>query len=197
MKLNRLALFSLLVVVVLTSAFASVASAGDALLGKKLLRWEVSAGVYADTTFLTDESDTTRTEGIDTSDWDWDAIAAGQLTGGNTAARVVFESDLNNGVSDTLYYTVELGGYKGFGYNGSIVTTYGNSAVAAGGTAHAGAGVNVWTGALLADTDSYLLQNIWMIPSFRLRVVGDQSGTTPKISGLKCYVLYPQRAASK
>lgn len=201
MKLNvsrflvTLALFAL----VLTSAFASLSHAADTILGVKQLRWkEVGAISLTDTTFMTDETDTTRTEPIDTYDWDWDAILAGSLTGGN-AVRVLFVSSTatNNGVTDSLYYTVEVGSGRDSVYSANTTFT-----AAVGGTALSAGGItspngNVWSGQLLADPDSFGANNISLIPSFRLRVSGDVSGTTPKISGLKCYVLYPQRAASK
>lgn len=201
MKLNvsRFAVTLALFALVLTSAFATVAHAGDVLLGVKQLRWkEVGATALTDTTFMTDEADTTRTEPIDTYDWDWDAILAGSLTGGN-AVRVMFVSSTatNNGVTDSLYYTVEVGSGRDTLYsaNTSFSGAVGGCALSAGGITSPNA--NVWVGQLLSDPDSFGANNISLIPSFRLRVGGDVGGTTPKISGLKCYVLYPQRAASK
>jgi hypothetical protein len=199
MKLNRLALFSLLVAVVLTSVLASFASAGDALLGVKQLRWkEVGAIVYTDTTFMTDEADTTRTEPIDTYDWDWDAIASGALTGGH-GVRVFFVSSTttNNGVTDSLYYTVEVGTGRDTIYaaNTSFSGAVGGCALAAGGITSPNS--HVWSGQLLSDPDSFSANNVYLVPSFRLRVGGDVGGSTPKVSGLKCYITYPQRAASR
>lgn len=207
MKLNRLALFALLAVVVLTSAFAAVAQSGDAVLAVKALRWkEVGSIVYTDTTFLEDENDTIRTEPIDTSDWDWDAIAHSQLTGGVSAARVFFVSTTgtNNGVSDSLNYTVEIGTARDtmYAYAAGVPSlagahALGNFALAAGGILGGGAKSNVWAGPIIADPDGATGPNVWLAPAFRLRVAGDLSGSSPKISGLKCYVVYPQRAASK
>lgn len=199
MKLNRLALFSLTLAVVLTSVFASFAQAGDAILGVTQLRWkEVGAIVYTDTTYLTDEADTTRTEPLDTSDWDWNSIATGQLTGGH-GVRVFFVSSTatNNGVSDSLYFTVEVGTGRDTIYaaNTSFSGAVGGCALAAGGITSPNS--HVWSGQLLCDPDSFLANNVYLVPSFRLRVGGDVGGTTPKISGLKCYVTYPKRAASK
>jgi hypothetical protein len=56
---------------------------------------------------------------------------------------------------------------------------------------------NVWVGSLVVDVDSPAVNNVWLVPSFRLRVGGDVGGTAPKVSGLKCYVIYPRRAEAQ
>lgn len=205
MKQSRFALVFALAAIVITSVFASFASAGDAVMNVKQLRWkEVGAIVYTDTTFMTDEADTIRTEPIDTSDWDWDAIAHSQLTGGASAARVFFVSSTatNNGVTDSLYFNVEIGTgrdtlYAQAGDPITIAPALGNCAPAASGILGAGANSHVWAGNIIADPDASAVPNVWFAPSFRLRVRGDITGSGPKVSGLKCYVVYPQRAASK
>lgn len=207
LSVSRFAVLFCTLAVVLVSAFASLASADDAIMNVKRLRWkEVGSIVYTDTTFITDESDTIRTEPIDTSDWDWDMIAHSQLTGGASAARVFFVSSTatNNGVTDSLNYTVEIGTGRDtlYAYAAGVpaLTTahaFGNFALAAGGIIGGGANSNVWSGPLVADPDGATAPNIWLAPSFRLRVAGDLSGSSPKVSGVKCYVVYPQRAASK
>ncbi len=63
LSVSRFAVLLCTLAVVLVSAFASFASADDAILAVKQLRWkEPGAIVYTDTTFITDESDTIRTE---------------------------------------------------------------------------------------------------------------------------------------
>jgi hypothetical protein len=159
-----------------------------------------AGNMTADTTFLTDEADTLRTVGISTADWDWDTIArnAGQVATGGPAARVYFWSSTgtNNGATDSIYYTIEKshGRDSSFTYNGSLAAAVGSCAIADG---TAGAAVNVWVGTLKADPDSPGINDIWMAPYFRLKIAGDQSGTTPKVSGLRCVIVYPKRAESQ
>lgn len=182
----------MLAALVAFAAFAPPLNASDARLRVKPLQWlEVGSIVPTDTTYLTDEADTTRTIPIQTDDWDWNAILASQLTGGTSCARVMFSANLNNAVTDTIYYTLEQGTGRDSAYtqNGTIVA-------AAGAVALSPTFSNVWIGSLQIDPDSAPgVNNAWLCPSFRLRVAGDQSGTTPKISGLRVYVIYPQRAS--
>lgn len=180
---------------------AAPASASDARLKVKALQIrEVGAIAATDTTFLTDEADTIRTVPISTIDWDWDAIIHSQLTGGNAAARIWFVSTTgtNNAVTDTIYYTVEQGtgapGDTAYTLNTNIAAAVGSVALASGGgSTFAGAQSNVWCGALIADTDGLGANNLLYCPSFRIRFLGDISGTTPKVSGVKVFVSYPQR----
>lgn len=201
MKLNRLALLSLLAVVLLTSAFASLAQAGDAVLNSKQVQWvEPGATSAIDTTFITDENDTCRTVAISTQDWDWDALAHNTFSAGTSGARVYFVATGGaiNGVSDTLNYQIEInvGGVWQINPGLTTATVY-NSAVCPAGATNIGNTTGIFSGMLPLDPDTFVLGNLWYVPEFRLRVAGDQSGSTPKISGVKCFVVYPQRAASK
>lgn len=201
MKLSRIALLLSLVAVVLASTVATIAHAGDALIATKQVQWiEPGASTATDTTFVQDENDSVRTVAIDTSDWDWDSIAHAQLTGGSSVVRIWFVATGGASVaSDTLNYAVEPYVGSVYGYNSALpaAASVWNSAYVWGGTLQAGHGNLVFAGSLLADPDSYSLSNVWLTPQFRIVLRGDQSGSSPKVSGVKCYVTYPQRAASK
>lgn len=189
------------------------AEAGDGVVTSKIVRWkEVGAIVLTDTTFMTDETDTTRTEWISTDDWDWPAILAqGSVATGYAAARITFvASRATNGVTDTINFLPEFaaGGPDlrrqstvannlkpdtMFTHNGTIVATVGSVAVANFQTDP------VWQGILWVDPDTpeYTTKAAWLAPKFRLRVCGDVSGSTPKLSGLFCIISYLKRAGAR
>lgn len=203
MRLNRTAvavsLLAVLFAAVAVNVFVAFASP---VLAVKQLKWrdtlgQAVANLPADTTFLTDEVDTTRTYPIDTYDWDWSAFQGGATTSGLSNVKVMFVSSTatSNGVTDSLYFTVEKGTGQDSTYslNTSFSGAAGGCAVNEAGTAMG----NVWVGSLIVDTDSPSVNNVWLVPSFRLRVGGDVGGTTPKVSGLKCYIIYPRRAEAQ
>jgi len=181
-------------------------------MAQKLVPWrDPNAPVPSDTTFLTDEADTTRTFPIDTADWDWAAIgqANGGVATGAWAARVYFTAPVSNGVTDTMYFTIESSGGGGAGGVGATVADtifsynpagqIGSGSIIAAlpqGTGNSGA-LGIWSALLPVDPDTPGSTNIWMVPKFRFRVFGDVSGTTPKNSGLRCTVVYPKRQESQ
>lgn len=203
LSVSRFAVLFCTLAVVLVSAFASVASAADAILAVKQVQWlEPGASTATDTTFITDENDSVRTVPISTQDWDWDAILHNTYSAGAGPVRVFFVATggANNGVTDTLFYRPEysVGGVTQLvSGNGVITGAVGNSAVCPTGSASIGNGNVIFTGTLLFDPDTFASNNVWLAPEFQLKVSGDISGSTPKVSGVKCYVVYPQRAASK
>jgi hypothetical protein len=179
------------------------------IMANKLVPWRDANSPLSpgDTTFLTDEADTTRTQAIDTYDWDWAAIgqANGGVATGAWAARVYFTAPVSNGVTDTVYFTIEQSAGGGAGGIGSAVSDTIFSYNPAGqigsgtllyalpqGTGNSGA-LGVWSALLPVDPDTPGNSNIWLVPRFRLRVFGDVSGTTPKNSGLRCTIVYPKR----
>ena len=206
-------------VLVLVAALAAIfvtprpsAAQASAILTTKLVRWqEVGAIVYTDTTFMTGMSDTTRTEWIDTSDWDWDAIKR-NLTGGvvGAVARITFVSRTatSNAVTDTIYFYPEVSissvsNPADTAWTLAPAMGAGAGPVAAVGTYASSAGTNpigalAWYGLLIGDSDGIAtgVPNLYECPRFRLRVNGDVSGTTPKVSGLACYITYLKRAGS-
>lgn len=192
----------------------SFSTAHAATLVSKVVSWK-EVGVLApiDTTFMTDETDTTRTVGIDTGDWDWNAILAqGSVATGWPICTVNFVcTRANNGVTDTLYYNPEWGtGSAGdlrkaaLGATLKPDTTYlfnGTIAAAKGSCAQsfiASPNVNVWTGVVMLDPDTQGANAASGPPSrFRLRVAGDQSGSTPKLSGLMCIITYLRKDSAR
>jgi len=193
--MRKLGVFTVLALV--ASCMATSAFAYDSFLSSKPLKWkEVGAIVYTDTTFLTDEADTIRTETVYTSDWDWNAASNGVATDMPIATVCfVVTGGANNGVSDSLYFTIEKGAAADtfFTHNGNLAAAMGSCALAP----DASPNQAVYVGYLVSDPNGQGVNNVWLAPKFRLRVSGDVSGTTPKLSGLKCYIAYPKRALSQ
>ena len=162
---------------------------------KKQLKW---AGATPDSTYLTDEADTTRTLAIETTDWDWSAMAAVTSTPltGFVGAHIMFVATASNQAADSIYYYVEHGDGDGRFQTVahlSAVGALGNCAVVLNPATIPG---RIFLGALIADTDAVpaLASNVWLSPQFRLQVFGDQGGTTPILSGLRAYIIYPRRS---
>lgn len=183
-----------------TSAFAM----GARLVGRDVKWREPGILLARDTTFMTSEVDTTRTEWISTADWDWEAMFFSDLAANQGGAVVTFWSQnlTNNGVTDTLYYLVERGvrrrGDDAISADSVIAQFQGTSAAALGNVAlsnGASPNSNVWTGTLISDQDQVTQNgiNIYGAEFIRLRVHGDQDGTTPKISQLRCRITYLKR----
>lgn len=201
MRFNRKAVaVSMLAVMVAALVVNVVTAIASPVLAVKQLKWrdtlgQAVASLPADTTFQTDEADTVRTYPIDTYDWDWSMFSGGGAALAHAKIMFVSSTLTSNGVTDTLYFNVEKGTGQDsvYAYNGSIAATLGYCAVAENATVMG----NVWVGNLLVDTDTPGVNNIWLTPSFRIRVAGDQSGSTPKISGLKAYIIYPRRAEAQ
>jgi len=202
MRTNRgwLGAVFLTAMAVLTVFSASAVIAGPAFVSKQV-KWLDSAfaGAAADTTYLTDENDSTRTVWIDTGDWDWSVLGANATSSGAINAKVFFSTVGNSATAtDTIYFTIEKGQFGGspadttYGYNGTIAAAVGSQALAANGMQG-----KVWEGALLVDVDTPSANNIWLAPRFRLRVVGDQSGSSPVVPGLKCTIVYPKRSETQ
>jgi len=203
------------VVLILALAMSAVlsTSARAGTLFSKVVKWkEVGVVASVDTTFMTDEADTTRTEWIDTSDWDWDSILRqGSVATGYPIARVTFvASRATNGVTDTLNFLPEFAASNStirsqstlantlkpdtmFTHNGTIVATVGSVAVATFQTDP------VWQGIIWADPDTpeYTTKAGILAPRLRLRVCGDVSGTTPKLSGLFCIITYIRKDGAR
>jgi len=170
------------------------------------------ASLPNDTTFMTDEADTTRTAGINTDDWDWAAIgqSAGGVATGGWACKVYFVAPVSNAVTDSIYFTVEQGavGTSGgvganavdtlFSYNplGQVGGGSGQGVALPVGVGNSGS-TGIWAAQLVVDPDTPGNTNLWMVPKFRLRVHGDVSGTTPKLSGFRCFIVYPKRQESQ
>ena len=200
-----LAVLAITTVIGLCKFFEPDPAQAGPFMAVKQLTWRdaSAAGGLADTTFLQDENDTTRTVAIMTDDWDWAAIgqAQGGVATGALAARVMFVATaLTNGVTDTIYFNVEKGTGKDsiFTYSGTITAAVGSVALPEGNvSSSATATSGVWTGMLVVDPDTPGAANIWMAPAIRLRVAGDQSGSSPKVSGLKAYIVYPKRQESQ
>jgi hypothetical protein len=180
----------------------------------KVVPWHVD-GVTApsDTTFLTDEADTTRTGWIDTDDFDWPAILAqGSVATGYPLCTVNFIcTRANNGVTDSIYFNPEWGVANAKVRSQSALANTlkpdtffvsSTTIAAAKGTCAqsfiASPNYNVWTGVVMYIPTTQVLNTAGaVIPRFRLRVAGDQSGTTPKLSGLFCIITYLKRGAGQ
>jgi hypothetical protein len=152
-----------------------------------------------DTVFVTDEADTQRTVTLNTGDWDWPELSH-QATAAIPVAFVTFTAQVGNAVSDTLRYLVEtcdtpVGSTEVWSYfvGGSLAATdaLGNVAVLQGSISTTSS--LAFKGALVIDPDASggpSPTNIYGAGKIRLRVIGDQSGTTPKLSGVKCSIRY-------
>ena len=186
-------------------------------LATKIVKWNDTLGMNvsslpSDTTFMTDEADTTRTAGITTEDWDWAAIGqgVGGVATGGWAAKVYFVSNTQNAVTDSIYFTIEQGVSGGaggllaavadtlFSYNplGQVGGGAGQGVALPLGIGCSGS-YGVWAAQLPIDPDTPGNTNLWMVPKFRLRVHGDVTGSTPKLSGFRCYIVYPKRQESQ
>lgn len=192
------------------AAFSGVAQAGDYVWVTKHVKWkEVGAIATTDTTFLTDEADTVRTEAIDTSDWAWEALGPALDAGGIGHALIQFiATGANNGVSDSLYFTIEKGAGEPNGAGAIFKSQNADTFFTANTTIAAAVGAvalapsaspnnRVFEGALVADPDGIGVNNLWLARKFRIRMAGDVSGTTPKLSGLVCVITYPKRAQAR
>ena len=182
-----------------------IAFAGPQLAVKQV-KWRDTLGQSAatvphDTTFLQDEADTTRTVAVYTDDWDWGQIGHGGVATG-TFVRVWFVATGSAipETSDSLYFQIERGVVgvdavtdSSFTISTTIASGAGQQAIAEGDRT----GGRVWLGVLPVDPDTPGATNLWLVPKFRLRVCGDQSGAAPRISGLKCFISYPKRQESQ
>lgn len=147
-------------------------------------------GTAADTQFVTDEADSTRTDWIDTSTWAWDTYT---IPGASSAAIIVANVEIacntNNAAADTIYYMIEKRA-QGRGVAPGRATQNSTMAAAAGSQALIVGGVSatqaMYRGVLLWDPDTPATIN-QLVPGdvFRLVVKGDQGGTTPKLSGTR------------
>jgi hypothetical protein len=154
-----------------------------------------------DTTFVTDESDSDFVV-INTADWDWPAAnpASGILP--YVQAFVTFTAQTSNAAGDSIYYVVQRG-VPTYTAAGIPITIWENwpagPTSAAGNVAVVDQGFggtsNVrYSGVLLADADALPTAiNCYGAGLIRLRVQGDQGGTTPKLSGVRCFIRYPKR----
>lgn len=181
------------------------------------------ASTAKDTMYVTSASDTARTTMIDMGDADWAAIySSGSVATGYKVARVVFvATKANNGASDTLRFNIERAPGNGlnapatfatscascradtfFSFNPiNVVVTASNSlgsvaVCAPGGTAStptAGYNNNVFEGAIVTIPNSHAANDGFGLKRFRLVIAGDLSGTTPKLSGVKGFLIYPAK----
>jgi len=183
--------------------FALVAAFGLALahpasangLGFKTIAGTWSTGL--DTTFVADESDSDFVT-FDLSDMDWMPFSAG--TNVYEAAIVTFTANVSNAAGDSIYWVVQRGTSYYNQVSSTTVTAWENwpagPTSAAGNVAIVDQGfggtANVrYVGVLLADPDAAASAiNIWGAKMIRLRVQGDQGGTTPKLSGVRCSIRY-------
>lgn len=164
-------------------------------------------GSAKDTTFITDENDSTRTDEIDTATWDWNAFhIAGASSGAIVVAHVEIAANLSNGAADTTYFTIEKKSQARnlstgaamagkWTYNATMAAAAGACAVLQG---VAQAGQALYRGVLLYDPDTQpALNTINPGDIFRLVVKGDQGGTTPKLSGCRITITAPIRQARR
>jgi hypothetical protein len=129
----------------------------------------------------------------------------GGVATGSWGARVYFIAPVSNGVSDSLYFSVESGASGAVGGIGAAAVdtlfSYAPAGLIGSQTTIAalpqGAGPSgataIFSALLPVDPDTPGQTNVWLVPKFRLRVFGDVSGTTPKLSGLRCIIVYPKR----
>jgi hypothetical protein len=194
--------------VILTSS--AHASGSDVQWESVHLKWAtktstVFTGTSADSQFITDENDTTRTVAFDMSIIAWDAFAGeGVAAGPINVAYLTFSAAVTNGAADTIYYSVEKRAQVGAGAGTSIWTR--NRTLAATISASAvidgmmpvGTGAAIFQGVLQWDPDgSTLINQVKPGDVIRLVVQGDQGGTTPKLSGVRCKISYPRRVQSR
>jgi L-lactate utilization protein LutC len=200
---------SLFAALTVLALFATSAFAFGSYIHHKDVKWrEVGIAAARDTTFMTDEADTTRTEWISTADWDWEAMIGSGVAASQGGPVVKFWSAnlTNNGVTDTLYYTVERGikrgNIEGVGAGDTVIAVP-QTTITAGTFLVAISSItspnnNVWEGTLNLDVDAQPspathVGNIYLAEYIRFRVSGDVSGTTPKISQLRCRISYLKR----
>lgn len=170
------------------------------------VKWETVqlnwSGSTSDTLFITDEADTQRTVALSTANWDWPSVS-GPATAPLVVARVTFVAQVSNAVSDTLRYVVEYsntaaGKPEVWSYlvGGSLGATDALGNVALLQNSISTTANSVFEGAILADPDASVALgalNVYGATRLRLRVIGDQSGSTPKLSGVRCYISYAKR----
>ncbi len=115
-------------------------------------------------------------------------------------------AEVNNGTADTCYALLvpcdPRGG--GCGIATSATTPLGEyttatcAAVLVAGNGPAGrikygAGRITFSGTLNLDSDTRGAGNAWMLPRWKLMIVGDVGGTAPKLSGCRLYLTYPRK----
>lgn len=157
-----------------------------------------------DTTFIADESDSDFVN-VDTSDWFWPEGNDAAASSPYVQAFVTFVAQTSDTDADSIYFVPQIG-VTSRNAAGALVTVWQNWA--AGPTAAAGhvavitqglgGTANVrYDGVLLADADAMQTSlNCYGAVKLRLRVQGDQGGTTPKLSGVRCFIRYPKRSGT-
>ena len=152
-----------------------------------------------DTTFITDEGDSDFVE-IQTGDWFWPVPGDAAASSPFVCAHLTFTVQTSNVAADTIYYVPQIGVPLRPGsttvlwqnWPAGPTAAAGNCAVVQqgfGGTSNV-----LYTGVLLADADAIMSAlNVYGAKRLRLRVQGDQGGSTPKLSGVRVMVRYPQK----
>ena len=197
MKRTRFGQYAAFVTLAVLAAVACITPSAHAaggvgtIIDKVSFTWQDTG---KDTTFMQDETDTTRTNWISTRSWDADAL----MHNGNAFLLPVYFFATGSAIpeaTDTLYYTVEKRFTSATGrivltQNRSLAASAGACAIAETGTANN----RVWVGYLTFDADAAQSnQTISWGDEFRLRVAGDQGGTSPRVSGLAGCIYFPKR----
>lgn len=200
-------LFALLVCVGLMPCAPAHAGPNSRVVTKpfKFIEAGALASTVKDSMFVTDEVDTARTTLIDISDLDWDAVLqGGSVATGFPIAKIWFVATrASNGAADTMYFAPEkalniplyLEGSATknaadtlvYAYNGTLAGGVGGSAIAAFGSVRGGL---LFEGVLTAIPNTNALGNMWLARGLRLKTFGDQSGTTPVLSGVRGWISY-------
>lgn len=153
-------------------------------------RWVTKPVLWAggaDTTFIEGLADTIRSQPIDISDWDF--LSQTGTTAAHIGSVALVVTGASDGQTDTLYYAVEKSWDGANWTQAGFSTGAGNQALPQGGGLSAVVPA-VYAGVLTFDWDT--AANLTPVPKMiRLKVGGDQSGTTPANSRVRLYITYP------
>lgn len=171
------------------SVIGSTRGAGadaNVVLVTEAVKWD-SAGTILEFKTIGDENDSCFTVPINPALWSWDSQGLDAATA-HSMARLTFEVYGTNTATDTVNYLVEpsaSGGRYVYRDLRNATPSLWNSATSAGDV-----NTTQFVGFLDADQDLRSADNVHLTPSFRLKVAGDQSGSSAKISRVKLWITY-------
>lgn len=184
------------VVVLAVLPFALHQPASVAFADQSGTKWEVlwvkwdSAGTKLDYKTIGDEADSSYTETIDTSNWDWSAIP-NDVSAQHSIAYAVYTVTGTNTATDSLYPLIVKG------MNGKFPTrNFGDATPGVSSSAISPGQVNTTVFVQYLSFHAVNRSPDLLVPRmpFKLKVFGDQSGSSAKVSRVKLEIIYPKRA---